>query len=148
MQLALSAAAAAPCAEPAPCVLEVSREHHIAQARRCAAAMLRGLGFRGTDGHYVVTAVSELAANLVFHAHRGQTLTLRPVHQGRRCGIEVRSDDRGPGIADLGAAMRDGYSTNGGLGAGLPGVKRLMDEFEIESAPGQGTVVVARKWMR
>ncbi len=131
---------------PSPCVLTVSREHQIAHARRLAAAMLEALGFRAPTSNYVVTAVSELAANLVFHATRGQLLTLRPLRRGAAVGIEVVSEDRGPGIADLEAAMRDGFSTNGGLGAGLPGARRLMDEFELRSTPGQGTVVQARKW--
>ena len=144
-------AQALPVGEVTPKVLPLSSEHQIAAARRSASAMLTELGFRPPASNYVVTAVSELASNLVFHARRGQVLTLRPVMAGGplgRIGIEVVSEDSGPGIDDLEAAMRDGFSTNGGLGAGLPGVKRLMDEFEIRSTPGKGTVVLARKWRR
>lgn len=130
-----------------PMVLPVLGEHQIAEARRSAALMLQSLGFRPPVSNYVVTAVSELAANLVFHARRGQLLTLRPVVLGARVGIEICSEDKGPGIADIPAAMRDGFSSNGGLGAGLPGVKRLMDDFEIESTVGAGTRIIARKWL-
>jgi serine/threonine-protein kinase RsbT len=90
--------------------------------------------------------VSELASNLFFHARGGRTITLIGVRRNGAVGIEVIAQDEGPGIDDVEAAMLDGFTTNGGLGGGLPGVERLMDEFEIESAPGTGTRVVARKW--
>ena len=140
--------AGAPASWPSERVFKVDREHQIAEARRGAAGMLKSLGFKGAAGHYVVTAVSELAANLVFHATQGQRLTLRPVRHGLRVGIEVLSEDSGPGMAVVADAMRDGFSTNGGLGAGLPGVQRLMDDFEVDSLLGQGTRIVARKWLR
>lgn len=131
-----------------PQVLAICGEHQIAEARRSAAAMLQALGFQGPVVNYVVTAVSELAANLVFHARCQQVLTLRPLSVGSSTGFEIIAEDGGPGIVSLVDAMRDGFSTNGGLGAGLPGVRRLMDEFEIRSRPGVGTTVVARKWLR
>lgn len=131
-----------------PQVLPICGEHQIGEARRAAAAMLHALGFQGPAVNYAVTAVSELAANLVFHARCQQVMTLRPLRVGSCTAFEIVAEDGGPGIDSLVDAMRDGFSTNGGLGAGLPGVRRLMDEFEIRSKPGVGTTVVARKWLR
>lgn len=95
---------------------------------------------------HVATAASELANNLWQHATHGGTLTIRARREGTRHCLEIESRDDGPGIADLDQAQQDGFSTAGGLGCGLPGARRLMDEFEIESTPGQGTLVRARKW--
>lgn len=82
------------------------------------------------------------------YAKRGE-ITLSPIHQGsNRRGILVIARDEGPGIPDIGLAMQDGYSTSGGLGLGLPGARRLMDEFEIASKLGSGTTVIMKKWMR
>jgi serine/threonine-protein kinase RsbT len=93
-----------------------------------------------------VTAVSELAHNLHFHTHLGGTISLAALDEGGRIGVEVVSEDQGPGIPDIDLAMQDGFSTNRGLGGGLPGVRRLMDEFSIRSEVGVGTRVVARLW--
>ncbi len=94
----------------------------------------------------LATAVSELAHNLVWHTDEGGTVILRTVQRGEQRGLEVICQDRGPGIADVELAMQDGYSAGGGLGGGLPGARRLMDEFWIESEIGKGTTIVARKW--
>lgn len=93
----------------------------------------------------VATAVSELAGNIIKYATRGEVVVRGVKERGRR-GVEVVVSDNGPGIADVEQALQDHFSTSGTLGLGLPGVKRLMDQFSIESAPGRGTTVVACKW--
>jgi serine/threonine-protein kinase RsbT len=106
----------------------------------------REAGFDETPSHMIATAVSELARNILKYAGSGE-IRLRRVKGPRRCGIEIEAIDRGPGIADCEAAMLDHVSTGGTLGLGLPGVKRMMDEFSLESTPGEGTRVTARKWI-
>jgi len=100
------------------------------------------------DAHYIATAVSELANNLFFHTDEGGTIAFDHIEKDGKIGIEVIAHDTGNGIPDIAQAMVDGFSTNGGLGAGLGGMQRLMDEFEIESNIGTGTHIVMRKWMR
>jgi serine/threonine-protein kinase RsbT len=128
--------------------LQVTREsdvaHVIVSARRFCAAC----GLSPLQTATVATAASELANNLWMHTSRGGRITLSLRASARGRGIEVESLDEGPGLADVALAMRDGYSTGGGLGCGLPGVQRLMDEFDIDSAPGRGTRVRACKWER
>ncbi|MDP4300446.1 ATP-binding protein [Leptothrix discophora] len=97
---------------------------------------------------HVATASSELANNLWMHTPDGGQIRLRWLETGLRRGVELRADDRGPGIPDLSLAMTEGYSTGGGMGCGLPGVERLMDDFDIRSQPGSGTQVVTHKWLR
>src|SRR5215469_14471162 len=103
------------------------------------------MGFVATDATLIATAISELARNIVSYARRGE-ITLRVVNGSNREGLSITASDSGPGIRDIPQAMRDGFSTSGSLGIGLPGVRRLMDEFEIVSAPGQGTTVLVKKW--
>jgi serine/threonine-protein kinase RsbT len=103
------------------------------------------LGFRPTEATLIATAISELARNILLYAKTGE-IVLGTVERGERRGLEVIARDRGPGIPDPTRAMEDGYSTSGRLGLGLPGVRRLMDEFELRSAPGEGTTVKAKKW--
>lgn len=129
-----------------PVMVRVTMEHHIALARQTTRALVGRICFAGTAVHQVLTAVSELAGNLCFHATRGGTISLVIVKRNAEFGIEVITEDDGPGIPDVGRAMRDGFSTKGGLGGGLPGVERLMDEFQITSTVGVGTRIVARKW--
>ncbi len=93
----------------------------------------------------VATAISELARNILEYARTGQ-IEVGVANKGSRIGLVVVALDSGPGIADISRAMQDGYSTGHGLGLGLPGVKRLMDEFMIVSAPGEGTCITVRKW--
>ena len=102
-------------------------------------------GFDETPSRLIATAVSELARNILKYAHSGE-IRLREVKGSRGRGIEIEAADRGPGIPDLEMAMRDHFSSGGTLGLGLPGVKRMMDEFSIESSPGKGTRVTAVKW--
>jgi serine/threonine-protein kinase RsbT len=97
---------------------------------------------------YVVLSVSELADNLFFHATRGGVITLIAVERRGEIGLEVACEDNGPGIPNVKLVMQNGFSNNGGLVGGLPGVKRLMDEFAITSQVGVGTSVVARKWQK
>jgi serine/threonine-protein kinase RsbT len=104
------------------------------------------LGFDETPSRMIATAVSELARNILKYAGSGQLRMQRVEEQGRR-GIEIEVSDHGPGIENIEAAMSDNFSTGGTLGLGLPGVKRMMDEFSLESSPGEGTRVKARKWL-
>ena len=114
----------------------------VMEARNAAAA----IGFDEIVGHMIATAVSELARNIVKYAGRGEILIDR-IDTGSRTGIEVTARDRGPGIEDIQQAMADHYSSGNTLGLGLPGVKRMMDEFELTSVPGQRTTVIIRKWL-
>ena len=127
-------------------VVAVAEEWHVGGAQRAAKALARSVGLSQVAVYSIATSASELANNLFFHARDGGTITLRAVRQNGSLGVEIVAKDDGPGIADVGLAMRDGFTTNGGLGGGLPGVERLMDEFEIQSQVGAGTRVVARKW--
>ena len=130
--------------------LSISRrvrvENDVARIRQEAFDMAERLGFSRTRAYAVTTSVSELANNLLCHAGDGGLISLSPVDDCGVPGIEVVCLDDGPGITDIGLAMQDGYSTNGGLGGGLPGVKRLMDEFSILSELGEGTKIAAIKW--
>ncbi len=114
----------------------------VMEARKAAAA----IGFDEIVGHMIATAVSELARNIVKYAGHGEILIDR-IDTGSRTGIEVTARDRGPGIEDIQQAMADHYSSGNTLGLGLPGVKRMMDEFELTSVPGQRTTVIIRKWL-
>ncbi|HVV74031.1 MAG TPA: anti-sigma regulatory factor, partial [Verrucomicrobiae bacterium] len=105
------------------------------------------LGLSVTDVTRVVTAVSELARNIFKYAGQG-VMRWRLLAGDNRSGIELQFVDHGPGIADVSLAMQEGYSTSNGLGLGLPGVKRLMDEMTIESAAEQGTRVIIKKWRK
>ena len=106
----------------------------------------REAGFDETPSRMIATAVSELVRNILKYAGTGE-IRLRRVKRMGGHGIEIEAVDQGPGIADCEAAMRDHYSSGGTLGLGLPGVKRMMDEFSLESTPGKGTRVTARKWI-
>jgi serine/threonine-protein kinase RsbT len=104
------------------------------------------LGFDRTRSQMVATAVSELARNIMKYASHGEVI-LRSVSRGGSRGVEAVAQDHGPGIEDLERALQDHFSSSGTLGLGLPGVKRMMDEFDIESEPGGGTRVTIRKWL-
>ena len=106
----------------------------------------REAGFAETPSHMIATAVSELVRNILKYAGSGEIRLRRVKGMGVR-GIEIEAVDRGPGIADCESAMRDHFSSGGTLGLGLPGVKRMMDEFSLESTPGEGTRVTVRKWI-
>jgi serine/threonine-protein kinase RsbT len=119
----------------------------IVAARVEGRSLARELGFGIIDQARIATAISELARNVVLYAQSGQIILQRLDSDGR-IGLQIVCQDRGPGIKDLDLVMRDGYSTMEGLGMGLPGTKRLMDEFQIESEVGVGTTVTACKWLR
>jgi serine/threonine-protein kinase RsbT len=104
-------------------------------------------GFNGSDLTVIATAISEVARNIVEYARKGEVI-LRVVQDGNRKGLRVEARDEGPGIANIDLALQDGYSTGRGLGLGLPGTRRLMDDFQIESKAGEGTTVVTTKWIR
>jgi len=124
---------------------EVTSDADIVPARARGRALARDLGFSPTDATLVATAISEIARNIVVHAGRGE-VELRPAYEADRRGVIVIARDDGPGIRDVDAALREGVGTKGGLGLGLPGVRRIMDEFEIQSAPNQGTTVTMYMW--
>lgn len=117
----------------------------ILTARQRGRALAAEMGFPPIDQTFIATAISEMARNIVEHAKRGE-VCIGVVEQGNKRGIQVVALDQGPGIADISRAMEDEYSTGPGLGLGLPGAKRLMDEFEIASQIGRGTTVTMRKW--
>jgi serine/threonine-protein kinase RsbT len=105
-------------------------------------------GLGGVFGAHVATAASELANNLWMHADHGGQVELLLLRTDGQLGVELSASDDGPGIADLELALTEGWSSAGGMGCGLSGVQRLMDQFAIDSGPGRGTRVVARKWLR
>jgi serine/threonine-protein kinase RsbT len=113
------------------------------QGRQLAAEA----GFSCTDQTIIATAISELARNIVEYARNGE-IRLTILGDANKRGIRVEAHDDGPGIANIELAMRDGYSTGGGMGLGLPGTRRLMDEFVINSKPGKATTVITTKWIR
>jgi serine/threonine-protein kinase RsbT len=123
----------------------ISSDQDIVLARQKGRSLALELGFSSGDATLIATAISELARNIVSYARTGQ-IVLKDVQGSSRVGIAVAATDDGPGIPDVAQALRDGFSTSGSLGLGLPGVKRLMDEFEIVSKPGQGTRVGVKKW--
>ena len=130
--------------------VDVAGEEGIVIARQQARDAARGLGFGLVDQSRIATAVSELARNVVRYAtgSRGEVIIAELHSADARTGLEVVVRDEGPGIADVRLALRDGYTSGQGLGMGLPGAKRLMDEMTIDSAPGRGTTVTIRKWRR
>jgi serine/threonine-protein kinase RsbT len=123
----------------------VESEPDIVAARQQGRALAARLGFSSSDATMVATAISELARNIVLYANRGE-ICFRLESHGTQPILVIRACDEGDGIADVRQALQDGYSTSGRLGVGLPGVKRLMDAFEISSIVGRGTVVVVKKW--
>lgn len=124
----------------------VERDAHVVGARQKAREVAAELGFTGTDLTLISTAVSEIARNIVQFAKRGEVLLSAIEENGRR-GLLVVAHDAGPGIADVAAAQRDGFSSYGGMGLGLPGCRRLMDDFDITSEVDRGTTVVMTKWL-
>lgn len=126
--------------------IPITRDADIVMARQAGRALAAQLGFKGSDLALIATAISEIARNIVVYAQRGE-IDLSVAEEGDRRGIAVVGRDQGPGIPNVEQAMRDGFSTGGSLGLGLPGARRLMDDFEIESQVGIGTIVRMRKWI-
>ena len=119
----------------------------VVTARHKGREMAALIGFKGSDLTIIATAISEIARNIVSYANRG-TVTISAISAGAKHGILVVAADAGPGIPDIAKAMQDGFSTGQSLGLGLPGAKRLMDEFNVESDVGVGTTVTMRKWLK
>ena len=128
-----------------PACIAIRADVDIITARQRGRTLAAELGFQKTDLALIATAISELARNILTYAGEGEIELAHDDRKGRRA-IVVVARDRGPGIADVALALQDGYSTSGSLGIGLPGVRRLMDEFELTSAEGSGTTVKATKW--
>lgn len=118
----------------------------IVHARQQGRNLAAEIGFNGSDLTVIATAISELARNILKYARAGEIRLGRINHSVKR-GIFIVATDSGPGIPDINLVMRDGYTTSQGLGLGLPGTRRLMDEFEIKSVVGKGTTVSAKKWL-
>lgn len=141
--------AANPIERPAgELILPVAGEDDIVIARQRAREEAKSLGFGLVDQSRIATAVSELTRNVIRYAtdSRGE-MRLRAL-RGQRIGLEIVVADKGPGIPDVAQALREGYTSGTGLGMGLPGTRRLMDEMEIDSVVGQGTTITIRKWRR
>ena len=119
----------------------------IVLARQQGRGMAANIGFSATDATLIATAISELARNIVTYAQHGEVM-MRSEETTHAKGIVIIARDSGPGIRSIHDVLRDGYSTSGGLGLGLPGVRRLMDEFVIESELRRGTTVTVKKWLR
>ncbi len=125
--------------------LPLHTDEHMVIVRQAVRNLAVGLGFSLVDQTKVVTAASELARNTIKHGGGGAAL-LETINDGPRRGLRLTFEDDGPGIADIALAMKDGFTTGGGLGLGLSGAKRLTNEFAITSSPGAGTRVVITKW--
>lgn len=127
--------------------VDIITEWDIVAARQLGRNEAKEVGFGTVDQARITTAISELARNIYLYAGKGK-ITIERVTDGAIKGIIIISADQGPGIADLRKVMEDGYTTSGGLGAGMPGVKRLMDDFKVETEVGVGTTITATKWLR
>ncbi|HTB92586.1 MAG TPA: anti-sigma regulatory factor [Candidatus Sulfotelmatobacter sp.] len=127
------------------CKVAIKSERDIVVARQKGRTMATDLGFSVGNATLIATAISELARNIISYAGTGE-ISMEVVRNSDRTGILIIASDRGPGIPDLPLALRDGFSTSGSLGIGLPGARRLMDEFAIDSEPGRGTIVTVTKW--
>ena len=123
----------------------IQSDGDLVTARQKGRELARQMGFTPTDLALIATAISELARNIVLYAQQGEIILVSVENSNRR-GIKVVAQDEGPGIPDVDRALKAGFSTSRSLGLGLPGVKRLMDEFEIASEVGRGTTVTVRKW--
>ncbi|MCU1338093.1 MAG: putative anti-sigma regulatory factor, serine/threonine protein kinase [Bryobacterales bacterium] len=127
-------------------IIPIVSDADIVEARMAARTLAEFVGFSGAHLVMIATAVSEVARNIIEYAKPGEVV-LSVVQNSLRRGLEVVARDQGPGIADISQAMQDGFSTSRSLGLGLPGSRRLMDEFEVESKVGLGTTVTMRKWL-
>ncbi|WJY27179.1 MULTISPECIES: anti-sigma regulatory factor [Sporosarcina] len=127
--------------------VEIFTEWDIVAARQLGRNEAKNSGFGTVDQARITTAISELARNIYLYAGKGKIEIERLSTDGMK-GITIIASDEGPGIPDMRKVMEDGFSTSGGLGAGMPGVKRLMDDFKVESEVGKGTTITATKWLR
>jgi|SRR5690625_243751 len=132
--------------KPETCVT-IQKEWDIVGARQMGRDIAKEIGFGTVDQARIATAISELARNIYLYADQGK-VCFEAINTINQKGVRIIAIDTGPGIDDVSLVMEDGYSTSGGLGAGLPGVKRLMDEFDMKSDQGKGTNVQATKYLR
>lgn len=124
----------------------IASDGDVVTALQEGRALAAELGFGGAEATLIATAISEVARNILLYARRGE-IVLEALQQGGRRGIGIVARDDGPGIADLARAMQDGYSTGKGLGLGLPGARRMMEDFEIRSEVGKGTTIMMKRWL-
>jgi len=129
---------------PDAVICPIQADVDVVQTRQQGRNLAADAGFSAGDQTVIAAAISEIARNILMYAKRGE-IELRAVTQAERAGIIIIARDSGPGIKDIQRALQDGYSTSGGLGLGLPGARRLMDEFEVISN-GNGTTVTMKKW--
>ena len=127
--------------------IPVTADVDVVNARQRGRELAAQAGFSSGDQTVIAAAISEIARNILNYAKRGEVV-LSVVTNGDRQGVIVVARDQGPGIPDVQRALEDGYSTSGGLGLGLPGARRLMDDFDVTSSVGQGTTVTMKKWRR
>ncbi len=127
--------------------IPVTADVDVVTARQRGRELAAQAGFSSGDQTVIAAAISEIARNILNYAKRGEVL-LSVVTNGDRQGVIIVARDQGPGIPDVQRALEDGYSTSGGLGLGLPGARRLMDDFDVTSAVGKGTIVTMKKWRR
>lgn len=127
--------------------IKIDKEWDIVGARQLGRKIANDIGFGTVDQARITTAISELARNIYLYSNHGK-ICFDVIDTIENKGIRMIASDEGAGIDDISLVLQDGYSTSGGLGAGLPGVKRLMDEFDIKSEKGKGTRVTAVKWLR
>jgi serine/threonine-protein kinase RsbT len=128
--------------------IPIESDSDVVTARQEARELAAEVELTSTDQTLLATAISEVARNITAYASRGEVLLSIIRDNGGRQGIQVVARDEGPGIEDIDQALQDGFTTGGGLGLGLPGARRLVDEFAIESAPSRGTTVTLVKWAR
>jgi serine/threonine-protein kinase RsbT len=127
--------------------IPVTADVDVVTARQRGREVAAQAGFSSGDQTVIAAAISEIARNILNYAKRGEVL-LSVVTNGDRQGVIIVARDQGPGIPDVQRALEDGYSTSGGLGLGLPGARRLMDDFDVTSSVGKGTTVTMKKWRR
>lgn len=126
--------------------IDIITEWDIVAARQIGRNIAKEIGFGTVDQARITTAISELARNIYLYARAGEIVIAQIEEEGKK-GISITATDKGPGIDDVRKVIEDGYSTSGSLGAGLPGVRRLMDHIEIQSLMGKGTIVKIEKWL-
>lgn len=127
--------------------VKIYTEWDIVAARQLGRNEAKNSGFGTVDQARITTAISELARNIYLYAGIGE-IEIERISENGLSGITIIASDNGPGIPDMRKVMEDGFSTSGGLGAGMPGVNRLMDEFKVDTEPGVGTTITATKWLR
>jgi serine/threonine-protein kinase RsbT len=132
---------------PDESLIPVAADVDIVSARQKGRELAAKAGFSEGDQTVIAAAISEIARNILMYAKRGEVSLTLASHDDR-VGVIIIARDQGPGITDIPRALQDGYSTSGGLGLGLPGARRLMDEFEIQSRAGKGTTITMKKWRR